>query len=396
MNKKKNLLFVLNNLTVGGAEKSLVSLLQVLDYSKYNVDLQLFKNEGMFLSQLPNEVNLLPEPENYQYFDMPFFKMLKETLKKGKWSVALQRIRYYLSTKKAGSNSEREQFGWKPLSKTLQPLKKQYDVAIGYLEKNPNYFVVDKVQAHRKIGYVMNDYEQLQMNVEFDIPYFSKLDKIIEESAQCYDTMCKLFPQYTSKMEVLSDILPAEKIRMSALEDIYDYPEGFSIISVGRLTYQKGYDISLLAIKKLIDKDYKVNWIILGDGEEKKNLLEQVEQFGLKKNIHFMGIKQNHYPYVRRADIFLHAARFEGMGLVVTEARILAKPIVLTSFNTASAHLTHMEGGIITEMNPDSLAEGLETMINNAALRKSFSDHLSSKDYSQKDVIAKFYSLIGD
>lgn len=142
MNKKKDILFVMNNLNVGGAEKALVSLLQVFDYTKYNVDLLLFKKEGLFLKQVPEQVNILKEPENWKYFDMPFTQVLKENFSPFRWDIVLQRLRYKIATRRAKNTAEAEQFGWREIARTLKPLKKNYDCAIGFLEKNPNYFIV--------------------------------------------------------------------------------------------------------------------------------------------------------------------------------------------------------------------------------------------------------------
>lgn len=79
---EKSILFIMNNLNCGGAEKALISLLEVLDYSKYKVDLFLFKHEGIFINKLPKEVTVLPEPIKYKYFDMPIKRSLTELMKK--------------------------------------------------------------------------------------------------------------------------------------------------------------------------------------------------------------------------------------------------------------------------------------------------------------------------
>lgn len=72
--------------------KALISLLETIDYSKYDVDLFLFKQEGLFLSNIPKQVNLLAEPAEYKYYDMPIKTAVLDCLKNGKWDVALYRI----------------------------------------------------------------------------------------------------------------------------------------------------------------------------------------------------------------------------------------------------------------------------------------------------------------
>ena len=89
---KKNLLFVMSNLRCGGAEKSLISLLQTIDYNLYNVDLQLFSVEGLFLKQINSKVTILPPIEEYHYFDMSLSTALFQAFKKRRWDIIFNRI----------------------------------------------------------------------------------------------------------------------------------------------------------------------------------------------------------------------------------------------------------------------------------------------------------------
>jgi hypothetical protein len=125
----------MNDLSCGGAEKALVSLLQTLDFSKFNVDLYLFKKRGLFLKQIPKQVNILEEPTHYPFFDMSIVEAVKENLKSGNFKVAFYRViaGYIFKTNK--NQAIAEQKSWKYLKKIIKPLDKEYDAAIGYLEK---------------------------------------------------------------------------------------------------------------------------------------------------------------------------------------------------------------------------------------------------------------------
>jgi glycosyltransferase involved in cell wall biosynthesis len=391
---KKDLLFVMNNLVCGGAEKALVSLLQSLDYSKYNVDLYLFKKEGLFLSQVPGAVTILAAPKNYPYFDMSLKRAIIENLKRGNLKVVFYRIIVGLINKTEKGNAVREQKVWKYLRHVLPHLKKEYDVAIGFLEKTPNYFCVDNVTSKLKIGYVMNDYEKLKMNKEIDNHYFSKLDYVVQDSEESNATMAKVFPQFKDKLVVVKSIMSPVTIRKLANEKVVDFPSGFTIVSVGRLTYQKGYDLAMEAMKIFSEKGHSFNWVVLGEGEDKLKLQQLVADYNLESKTTFLGIKENHYPYLKQADIFLHTARFEGYGIVVQEAKILNKPILLTDFNTSKTHITNGVNGLIVPMDPKSIALGLERLFLDANLRQQFSMALSEQDYGTEKEIESFYSLI--
>lgn len=394
MTEKKDILFVMNNLNVGGAEKALVSMLQVFDYDRYNVDLLLFKKEGLFLKQVPPQVNILEEPENYRYFDMPFSRVVKENLFNGKWNNILRRIQYKLAVSKAQSPAEAEQFGWKPLSKTLKPLKKEYDVAIGFLEKNPVYFVVDKVIAEKKIAYIHNDYNQLQLNKDFDMFYFYKLDHIVTVSLNCLDVLKTLFPQYQERFHLIYNIISEAAIRKLVSESDVVLREGFNIISVGRLEYQKGYDLAYESVKQIMCKFPHVTWYILGEGSQRKSLSAKIKEDGLDNKIFLIGAKENPYPYIAAGDLFLHTARFEGYGIVVTEAKILQKPIVVTDFNTAHSLIEPNVTGLISQMNASAISYEIERLIVTEDLRSELTNNLKLRNFGTEDEIEKFYQLI--
>jgi hypothetical protein len=153
---KKNLLFVMSNLRCGGAEKSLISLLQKMDYKLYNIDLQLFSVEGMFLKQVNSKINLLPPIKEYCYFDMSLIKALFQALLKGRLDIIYNRIiaSYIIKTEK--NSSRCEQRVWKCISSCISKSSKKYDSVFGFLEKSPVYYAIEKVNAKKKLGlYIM-------------------------------------------------------------------------------------------------------------------------------------------------------------------------------------------------------------------------------------------------
>lgn len=391
---KKSLLFVMNNLTCGGAEKALVSLLQTIDYSKYEVDLYLFKQEGVFLDQVPFEVNLLPEPENYRYFDMSLKKAVIENCKKGRFLVAWNRILAGLVFKTVKIKSVREQKVWPFLSKVLKPLSKEYDMAIGYLEKTPNYYCIDKVNAKIKIGFIHNDYNMLQMNPQIDRPYFRKFNYIFTISESCKNVLEETFPDLKDKFEVMFNIVSPSTIRKLSLKHVDFNPTGITLVSVGRLTHQKGFDMAIEACKILLDKGIDVHWYVLGEGEDRIALENSIKVHGLEKRFILLGINENPYPFISKATIYVQPSRFEGKSVAIDEAKILGKPIVVTNFPSIVDQITHLENGYITDMKPDSIAEGINEIIMNTQLQHTIQEHLRSEKLGTESEINKLYTVV--
>lgn len=392
MNKKKDILFVMNNLNVGGAEKALVSLLQVMDYDRYNVDLLLFRREGLFLKQVPSQVHILPELENYKYFDMPFSKVVKENVLKGNFKVILSRMQFKRATGKARSAAEKEQMGWKFLAKTIEPLEKTYDAAIGFLEKNPNYFIVDKVQAAIKIGFIHNDYNELKLNTAIDAPYFQKLNAIATVSEECLKVLVKEFPDLADKFRFIPNIVSGVLVHRLSKEEV-DVSEN-AVVSVGRLESQKGFDYAVEAAKILKEAGINFHWYIIGEGSERGRLESLILKHDLTRHFTLLGLKENPYPYIRKAKVFVQPSRFEGKSIAVDEAKILAKPILLTNFSTAKDQIENNINGLIVDMTPDAIAGGIIKYLGDAGYTKNIIDALSAQNWGTEDEIIKIYRLI--
>ncbi|CAM4182231.1 glycosyltransferase involved in cell wall biosynthesis [Paenibacillus endophyticus] len=394
---KKKILFVMNNLNCGGAEKSLLSLLQTIDLSKFDVDLYLFKHEGIFFDKLPEAVHILEEPTGYRYFDMSIRKAVYSCLKSGNVKLALSRIvaGFILSTEK--NAARREQRVWKYLSVGLPALQQKYDAAIGFLEKNPVYFCIEKVQANQKIGFIHNDYDKLQMDSRIDFPFFTKLDHLVTVSDGCGEVLNQRFPQFKQKIKIIHNIISPPIIHKMSTERMdvdINAGHGISIVSIGRLTSQKGFEMAIGACKTLVEQGYDLNWYVIGEGEERIHLEKLIDSYGLDRYFHLIGLKENPYPYIQNADIYVQPSRFEGKSISIDEAKILQKPIVVTNFSTARDQIIHKQNGLIVEMNAASLSEGIKQLIDDKEMRIYLKEQLALEKLGSELEIEKLYALI--
>jgi glycosyltransferase involved in cell wall biosynthesis len=393
-NMKKDLLFVINNLNCGGAEKALISLLETIDYTAYNVDLLLFKHEGLFFNKIPELVNLLNEPLEFKYFDMPIKAATIDALKKGRLDITISRIGAGFIFKSEENSAKCEQRVWKHISKSLKKLNKEYDVAIGYLEKNPIYFCLEKVIAKKKIGFIHNDYNKLGMDPTIDMQYFDQLDYIVTVSEECANVLKQQFPIYKDKVSVMYNIVSPAIINKLSMETININQKETNLVSVGRLNNQKGFDIAIKACKDLVTSGYKVKWLVIGEGEERIKLEQMIKDHQLEDRFILLGIKENPYPYIKEADIYVQPSRFEGKSIALDEAKILQKPIVVTNFSTAKDQITNQENGMIVEMDAKSISIGIQRLLDDEKLRKKLIDQLSKEQLGTESEINKLYELI--
>ena len=395
-NTKKNILIIMNNLRVGGAEKALISLLQTFDYSLYNVDLLLFKKEGLFINQIPKEVILLVEPPEYKFFDMAFSKAILNAFKLRRLDIVFNRIKmaYLFKTEKNGAI--REQKLWKYLGKCLQPISKKYDLAIGFLEKTPNYFCVDKTTAKVKIGWIHTSYSNLKMNSKFDLKYFEKLNKIITISKTCAVDLENIFPMFLNKILIFENIIPSNLIEKLSNDEV-DFKTKSNtllLVTVSRLSYEKGCDLAIESCKILKKQNVNFIWIFIGEGNQRKYLQDKITEYNLENHAVLLGLKENPYPYVKLANFYIQPSRYEGKSISIDEAKILKKPIIVTNFSTAKDQINSGENGLIVAMNPEAIAIEILNLQNNLELQNKLVFNLSNEKMGNESEIEKIYALI--
>lgn len=385
---KKKLLFVTIALDNGGGERSLINLLQLIDYNEYEVDLLLFKNKGLFLKQIPKNVNIIL---NENILHLMYSNPLKNIFK-----LRLSLIHIFgtlISKIKTCSGTQKSQYRWKNYYKKIIPqMKGEYDTAIAYLEGEPILYIIDKVNAKRKIAWIHTDYTKLEADKKFDEEYYRQLDSIVSISDTCVDILKKEFPELSKKFIYLPNLISSEMI--SFLSNQY-YPKEYTdknkvkLVSIGRLVHIKGFDMALEAAKILKADNYDFKWYIIGEGELKRDLERTKRKLLLNNEIEFLGARTNPYPYIKNADIIVQTSRYEGKSMVLDEAKILEKPIVVTNYDTVRDQIQEGEGKIV-EMNPTDIAKGIEEVIKN---KKVYSDYLKKNDYGNQKEIVKYYKV---
>ncbi|UJF28773.1 glycosyltransferase [Kaistella sp. 97-N-M2] len=390
---KKKLLFVIPSLAAGGAEKSLVNLLAELDYSRYEVDLFLFSKNGLFLPQVPEEVNILANSTDLLTFQLPLPSSLKLFLKKLQFKLTWARIMFFLINRFYGNKNIAEQKSWKYIAASILPLKENYTAAIGFLEKSSIYLVVDKVISQNKIGFIHTYYPKLKTDLQFDQTYFSALNKVLLVSKHCEIDFKTVFPEFASKSMVLHNINSPHLIRNLSVQLNPDLKSN-AVISVGRLETVKGFDLAVEAAHILQQDKVDFHWYIIGDGNEKRSLEQQIATYHLENHFTFLGLKANPYPYIKNAKIFVQPSRYEGKSIAIDEAKILAKPIILTDFTTARDQVENGVTGIICEMSASSLAESIVKYFEEKHFTQKIIANLQSKDYGTEEEIEKFYQVL--
>lgn len=397
---KKRLLFVMESMKSGGGERSLLSLLQLVDYEKYDVDLMLFDRSGLFLELVPKQVNIIPFGDLYEKFSKPMMKSVFSFLLGGKPVLAMKRALYSRTVNSSVSSSlVRDQLAWRYMKSFFCDNGKEYDVAIGYLEGKPNFYVADCARAKTKIAYVHNDYRKLKMDAEIDSELFGKVDYIVTVSEECEKVLHEIFPQYSEKVRMIENVTIPKILLKMAEENVADFDKKSDekfLLTIGRFFQQKGYDMAIDAAEILVKKGYNFKWFSIGKGELKDELLQKVKEKNLEKNFIFLGEKANPYPYLANCDIYVQPSYFEGKSIAIDEAKCLAKPIVATKFTTVYDQLADGETAVLAEINAESIAEKIALLIDDENLAETLSENLKKMTHGNEEEIQKFYALLGE
>lgn len=393
---KKRILFIEEGLGIGGAEKSLITILQKFDYEKYEVDLFLFDHTGNFIPLLPKEVNLLAIDKDFNIFNSNRKASVLKFIKKGKFKKALNSFLYLINAGISNIFLKKQYIGWKYIGKIFSSIEKEYDVAISFLERKTIYYNVDKVKANNRIGFIHIDYHKIHYDYQADKKYFNYYSKIATVSDHCKEVLEDIFPEYKDKFTVIKNMISPEVIREMAKEKLELEKENneINIVTVGRLTGQKGIDNAIKVCRELLDMGYNFKWYVVGKGGEEKNLKKMILDYKVEDNFILLGAQINPYKYINFADIYVQPSRFEGYGITIAEAKALQKPIVATNIPEFQEQLINNETGLLCNDNSE-LRDKIIDLIENIEKRDLLSKALiNDKSLEDNEELRKLYLII--
>lgn len=385
----KKILFVMSQLYNGGAERSLVNLLNELPADRYQIDLLLFRPAGMFLKQVPKNVNILPTPSELRYCYTPW-KELR--------GVPFRRfIADGVSKVMTHDDDTRRGYRWNHFyTHMIKGLPGHYDVAVAYLSGEQAAYVDEKVDADRKYVWVHNDYRSAGYSKEIDYPHFRNMDGIISISQHCVDVLKEVFPEFAGKIHLLENITSSTVVRQRADEFMpSEYREGIpSLLTVGRLDEQKGIDLAIHAASIMKRNGVDFTWYVIGGGRYKEpELRKLISDLDVEDRFVLLGTKPNPYPYIKNCDIFVQPSRYEGKSVVLDEAKILAKPILVTNYPTARDQVHDGQEAVVVALDPEAIAEGLSDLLHDPERRQALHDYLAAREYGNADIIGKYCDL---
>lgn len=400
---KKRILIATHYLEIGGAESSLIGMLQSFDYSKVDVDLFLYSHQGAFMNLIPQEVCLLDEIPEYTFI----CKDAAACIRRGYLRLGLAKLLVrlclgiYARLKKPKTYSAWFTFTGAILTHVLPDFGRPegYDLAIGFVD--PHNFILDHVRAKQKVGWIHTDYSTIDVYQGLESRVWRRLDHPISISSAVTEAFVQVFPDEKDKVVEIENILSPSFVRKRAAEFV---PKAYAssresgeivLCTAGRLCIQKNYQNFPYMLRHLVNLGCKFHWYVIGPGNPGE-YLAKARELGVEDKISFLGSQSNPYPYIANCDFYVQPSLWEGKSVAVREAQILMKPVVITNFGTASSQVVDGVDGVIVPIDNEKIAEGIFALTQDVRLQQKIIEYLSTHDYGNEKEIEKIYALIDE
>ena len=397
---KPSILIFSQAMELGGVERSLLGLLDAIDYDRYDVDLFLMRHSGELMPYLNLKANLLPEIPQYASLAVPMASLVK--------SGQLGVLRARLKGKTSAGRFDRRHPGDKPSVIALtyshkytlpvmpQISGKTYDLAISFL--TPHYFARERVKAKKYAAWIHTDYTALTFDRSAELAMWEGYDAICGVSEQASRGFQAVFPELAGKVQTIENILPKELICKQAAAPQTDLPSGGAktLLSVGRFCEAKNFDNVPDICRRLVADGLDAKWYLIGYGGSEPLIRQKIAEAGMQEHVIILGKKDNPYPYMRACDLYVQPSRYEGKAVTVREAQLLGKPVVITNYATSGSQLEGGVDGVIVPMDNAGCAAGIAALLRDPARMQQLSENCAKRDYTNSAEIEKIYALMED
>ncbi len=375
---KKKIIFVTKALWIGGIETALVNLLSHFNYEKYDVTLLVLRAELDMLEQIhPRCRVIIADRDKVHSFKQEYkYKKLYHLTETTENPSKLHRIMMW-------SVPAIKWIENRLYIRYIRKMMKQeyFDTAVIYSD----VVAETAIRAINAEKYLMYYHHGAMRHVYHDRIGYKKCEKIIAVSSNQAEALKEFVPQAKDKIITIHNLTDVEGIRKKAEEPIaeqFDHDK-FNIVSVGRVSHEKGMDLAVKTCAKLVEDGYQdIQWWIIGDGPAMDEVRRTVENTKTQQYVKMLGMKENPYPYIKQADLYVQPSRFESFGLTISEALILEKNVISTDTMGAREIKSNNQINIRCVSEKEQMKQAIEEEIKQSKSRKEF---IHSQEVWQKE-----------
>lgn len=374
----KKIAIVTRHLSIGGIEKALVEMLRLIK-DEYEIDLYVIDKKGEFKKFIPKSVNII----DLHGEEKSIYKKIIKNILKLNFLEIIKLLYNTIIFKKVGNNRKGEEY----LLNLIPKIKKKYDVSIAYSTPASfcNKYAIQNLESNKKIIWIHSDINIFKDDIErYNYKkYYEKYDQINCISKEMKEKFLKIYPEFSNKTKVFYNVIDEENIQTLSKDNSFldfDYKET-RILTIGRLSPEKGQMKIPQIMIDLLKSGYKVKWYLIGEGSIRKTIEREIELKGLKEFIILLGSKENPYPYLKDCDLYVQLSDYEGYCTTIEEAKVLKKTIISTNYLSIHEQLKHNETGLIIENKIELIQEAIKRVLDDESLKKKLIKNLE-KDSS--------------
>lgn len=384
MTDKKKILFVNDEMRMGGVARVLNTLMANLPKDKYEIDLLILHKQGMLLDEIPEGINIIEGTTFFRPVDESLDALVKgfhvfETCRK-------LRLLFYMKTGLIKGKIKKER---------KKILNKTYDVEVAAKEGFCTIFTAYG-DSKRKINWVLTDYSvcnysKNHMGLVKDALRY--IDLNIADSNQAliaYETVFRV--QNGIAIHNLMDTSILEKGLQETHTNIIN-KDTINLIDVARLHPQKGIDRLIKASTTVYNEGLKHDLYLIGGGELEDELKELTSSLNAT-HIHFLGFQKNPYRDIAECDLFVLSSLYEGFATIINESLIVGTPVLTTRVSGCEEQITDSSYGWIVENSEEALTNGLRTALKDKAKLKEMKHELSKYKYDNEGILKEFMNVL--
>lgn len=376
---------------IGGVDKALIEFLNIIDYERYEVTVYFDK------AKIDRELKVNPHVD-IKLFDSHADNM-KESIKYqlGHFKIiqASRIIRKRLSERKRGIPWEI--IRWNDGKKLPVLDEDYYDCAIAYRTDDIDIAIATlyRIRARKKIFWVHGKTLCEPAAMWNRDSEYSKFDAICCVSKTAEILFSILYPSAGDKTMVIHNFFNIQNIHVQAAKSIRELMNTVSIVTVGRLSKEKGQNMIPKITRILLDKGFVFKWYLIGEGDLRTCIEKEIEHNQVKDYVILLGAKKNPYPYMKNCDIYVQTSLLEAHCLTVEEAKILGKPIVITPELSMMEQIRNEETGLIaTSKTPEAIASSISVLLENPMLCEKFMKNLQAEKYNSQEELQELYNFV--
>lgn len=381
--EKIKILFVNDEMQMGGVARVLNTLLKSLDPEKYEMDLLVLHPHGMLMKDIPDYVNLL---ESTPFF-YPVDQSLTDLFALPKWGMLLNKLRllFYM---KSGLIKNKIRKNRKKL------IKKHYDVEVAVKEGFCTIFTAYG-DSDYKVNWVLTDYSACNFSknhMHLLNQALSLIDMNVADSRGALDAYAKVFT--INDGCVLHNLMDFSKVINGLNQDnqLIELNKGLNICAVARFHPQKSLDRLLAASLYCHEKGINHHVYLIGDGIMEEQLRSFVKEHNMTY-VTFLGVMANPYPIVKHCDLYVLSSKFEGFATIVNESFICGTPVLSTHVSGIVEQIDNPDYGWIVENNQQALNLGLYRALSKPKRLKEMKVALNNYTYPNEYNLQQFERL---